>query len=63
MNKDTKDTVISELKLTREVLKTRIDDCLNNKESSTRDLDGLFERCDNIDTALKELIKHERILG
>ena len=63
MNREIKDIVIEELSLTRRVLKPHIDECMNSKNSSTRDLDALFERCDNIDKALKEIGSHERVLG
>jgi|TARA_R110000824_G_scaffold28369_2_gene95427 hypothetical protein len=63
MNKELENIVVEEFLLTRSVLKSHIDECLNSKDSSTRDLDGLFERCDNIDKVLKEMNSHERILG
>ena len=63
MNKELEHIVSEELRLTRSYLKSHIDECVNSKNSSTRDLDSLFKRCDNIDRVLKEIDNHERILG
>ena len=63
MNIELEHIVSEELLLTRTVLKSHIDECVNSKNSSTRDLDSLFKRCDNIDRVLKEMGNHERILG
>jgi|2_EtaG_2_1085320.scaffolds.fasta_scaffold08826_2 hypothetical protein len=59
MNKEVKKIIIDELKMTRLLLKSRIEDCVNNKNSSVGDLDMLFERCKNIDNVLKEMNNHE----
>lgn len=59
MNKELQNIVAEELLLTRTVLKSHIDECVNSKNSSTRDLDSLFKRCDNIDKVLKEMDRHE----
>jgi len=59
MNKELENVVVEELLLIRTGLKSRIDECLNSKDSSTRDLDALFKRCDNIDKVLKEMNRHE----
>jgi len=59
VNKELQNIVAEELLLTRTVLKSHIDECVNSKNSSTRDLDSLFKRCDNIDKVLKEMDRHE----